>query len=134
MELLKYLPRPVGGLQGNQHCYSGKLADTQNHLELIMAYTCTSARARAHINTHQQTWVRTQTRVVCTVSIHTPRLLIHMYARNNIRCPTRGRALKSGNFMSSIWGTHKTTQSVRPGQTLAQNNPPPSHHRSLWEW
>lgn len=35
--LLKYLPRPVGGLQGNQCCYSGSLADTQNHLEMIMA-------------------------------------------------------------------------------------------------
>lgn len=75
MELLKYLPRPVGGLQGNQCCYSGKLADAQNHLELIMACVCTSARACAHINTHQQTWRRTQTWLVCTVCIHTPTCL-----------------------------------------------------------
>lgn len=62
MVLLKYLPRPVGGLQGNQRCYSGKLADTQNHLELIMACACTGARARAraHINTRLQTCRRTQ--------------------------------------------------------------------------
>lgn len=51
MELLKYLPRPVGGLQGNQRCYSGKLADTQTHLELIMACACTLQRA--HVSAHQ---------------------------------------------------------------------------------
>jgi len=27
----------VGGLQGNQRFYSGKLAETKNHLEVIMA-------------------------------------------------------------------------------------------------
>lgn len=73
-ELLKYLPRPVGGLQGNQLCYSGKLADTQNHLELIMACSCTPAGGvctSTHTHTHLITCafqhVGTHKGIVCAV-------------------------------------------------------------------
>lgn len=73
-QLLKYLPRPVGRLQGNHRCYSGKLADTQHHLVLIIGCTCTSAGACARINTHQQICRCTQTTVYnCIYCMYTPR-------------------------------------------------------------
>lgn len=34
----------------NQRCYSGKLADSQDHLDLIMACVCTSTHKQTHIS------------------------------------------------------------------------------------
>lgn len=107
MVLLKYLPRPVGGLQGNQHCYSGKLADTQNHLELIMAHSCRSVR----INTHQRTQ-GAQTRAVCTVRIHTSHLPAHMYA--GISDVPEGGVWRGSGFVKwQLHALHEMVQSVQ---------------------
>lgn len=111
MVLLKYLPRPVGGLQGNQHCYSGKLADTQNHLELIMAHSCRSIRTNTHRRTHGA-----QTRAVCTVRVHTSHLPAHMYAGIS-DVPEEGMG-GSGFVKWQLYVLHETTQSVhtQPGR------------------
>lgn len=75
----------------NQCCYSGKLAGTQNHLELIMA--CPSARGACE---YKHTLANTQqhTNKNCMCCTHTPTPPpAPTHVRSNIRCPTGGSAL-----------------------------------------
>lgn len=76
----------------NQRCYSGKLAGTQNHLELIMA--CPSARGACE---YKHTLANTQqhTNKNCMCCTHTPPSPppAPTHVRSNIRCPTGGSAL-----------------------------------------
>lgn len=117
MELLKYLPRPVGGLQGNQRCYSGKLADTQNHLELIMACKCTKACACAHINTHRQTCRRTQTRVVYVLQVYIPPTCLHTCAHTHMHAVIsdvpQGAGLCGVATLWAPFGVHNTIGRAR---------------------
>lgn len=73
----------------NQRCYSGKLAGTQNHLELIMA--CPSARGACE---YKHTLANTQqhTNKNCMCCTHTPPPA-PTHVRSNIRCPTEVLAL-----------------------------------------
>lgn len=129
MELLKYLPRPVGGLHRNQHYYSGKLADSQYHLELIMACSCICA----HINTHQaiQRCIQTGYHDLYVLYICNPP---PAYTHAVISDVLQGTRLCRVATLWSPFGVHMKRNNQSGLVILAQNDPDPASDLPLREW